>query len=179
MQKLFPSQLDDEKIYLVVREHWFYLFLKILVWVFFAAALIFFNRLGQQNLPGLFEGTWGDITSLFIQIYTMFLTLSLFLIFIFWYLNIQIITNLRVVDVDQVGLFSHVISELHIDKIEDVTSEVDGVFGTIFNYGHVFVQTAAEIGQFEFTHVPFPHDIQKIVLDLYEKNTGKKAGGLK
>jgi hypothetical protein len=85
-----------------------------------------------------------------------------------------------VVDIDQVGLFSHVVSELHIDKIEDVTSETEGIFGTIFNYGQVFVQTAATIERFEFDNVPNPAGIEKLILDLYEQNSnfakeGKEA----
>ena len=179
MHKLFPSQQEGEKIYLVVRQHWFYLFLKILVWAFFAAALILFNRFATANLPGLFEGTWGQLTLLFTQIYTLFLALSLFLVFVFYYLNIQIITNLRIVDVDQVGLFHHVVSELHIDKIEDVTSEVHGIFGTIFHYGDVFVQTAGTVGKFEFTSVPNPSAIEKLILDLYEQNSGSKPKAIK
>ena len=171
MHRLFPSQLEDEKIYLVVREHWFYLFLKILVWVFFAVVLIVFNRYAKEVLPVLFEGRWGQITLLFTQIYTLFLALSLFLIFVFWYLNVQIITNLRIVDVDQVGLFFHVVSELHIDKIEDVTSQVGGIFGTIFDYGQVFVQTAGTVERFEFSNVPHPAAIEKLILDLYEANS--------
>lgn len=170
-KKLFPSQLADEEIYMVVREHWFHLFLKTLVWIFFAAILVMFNRFAKTYLPGLFEGFSGQVTQLFIQVYTLFLTLSLFLIFIFYYLNLQIITNIRIVDVTQEGLFSHTISELHIDKIEDVTSQTNGLFGTIFNYGHVFVQTAGTIERFEFQDVPNPADIEKLILDLYEKNS--------
>jgi hypothetical protein len=164
--------MEDEQIYLVLREHWVHLALKVLIWMFFAAVLILFNRYGQANLPALFDGTWGQITSLFTQIYTLFLSLSLFLIFVFYYLNIGIITNIRLVDVDQRGLFSHIVTELHIDKIEDVTSEVEGVFGTIFNYGSVVVETAgATAGDFIFDHVPNPAAVVKMVLDLYEKNS--------
>ena len=169
--KLFPSQLEDEQIYLVVREHWFHLFLKVLVWMFFAAALVLFNRFFQANLPQLFVGTWGQTTLLFTQIYTLFLVLSLFLIFVFYYLNVNIITSIRVVDISQEGLFSHTISELHIDKIEDATSQVTGVFGSLFNYGDVYVQTAGTLERFVFTDVPNPAGIEKIVLDLYEKNS--------
>jgi hypothetical protein len=112
---------------------------------------------------------------LFTQVYTLFLVLALFLIFVFYYLNVQIITNVRIVDIDQIGLFSHVISELHINTIEDVTSEVDGVFGTLLNYGDVYVQTAGTIDRFEFTNVPNPATIEKLILDLYEQNGGKKG----
>ena len=40
--KLFPSQLEEETVFLVVREHWFHLFLKLLVWIFFAAVMVLF-----------------------------------------------------------------------------------------------------------------------------------------
>ncbi|SRR6266404_4486447 len=171
MRRLFPSQQEDETIYLVVREHWVNLLLKVLVWIFFAAVLIAFNRFAHANLPSLYIGTTGQVTLLSTQVYTLFLTLSLFLIFIFHYLNIQVITNLRVVDVTQEGLFSHTISELHIDKIEDATSQTNGILGTMFNYGDVYVQTAGAVERFEFNNVPNPAGIEKMVLDLYEKNS--------
>jgi len=85
-----------------------------------------------------------------------------------YYLNIQIVTNLRIVDIDQTGLFNRRISELHIDKIEDVTSEEKGPFATIFQYGNVYVQTAGTVERFVFERVPNPERIEKIILDLYE-----------
>ena len=170
--------MDDEEIYLVVREHWVNLFLKVVVWMFFAAVLILFNRYAKEGLPALFEGTWGQVTKLFTQIYTLFLSLSLFLIFVFYYLNIGIITNIRLVDVDQTGLFSHTINELHIDKIEDVSSKVTGVFGTIFNYGDVTIETAGAIADnFIFDNVPNPAAIEKMILDLYEKHSNFAKDG--
>ena len=173
MHKLFPSQDEDEKIFLVVRAHWFVLFLKIIVWLFFVAALLLFNFYAPDTLPGLFTGRAELITSLFVQIYTLFLVVSLFLIWLLWYLNIQVVTDRRIVDVDQVGLFSHVVSELHIENIEDVTSETNGLFGHLFGYGMVYVQTAGTKGNFEFDNVPDPGLINKLLLDLYEKVADK------
>lgn len=169
MHKLFPSQLEDEKIYIVVRQHWVVLLKKLFIWLIFAAALVLFRRYGQAWIPGLFEGPIGNVTKLFVQIYTLFLTLSLFLIWLIYYLNIQIITDRRIVDVDQVGIFHHEVSELHIENIEDVTSEINGILGTIFDYGDVYVQTAASVERFEFSDVPNPGAINKLILDLYEK----------
>ncbi len=177
-EKLFPSQMDNEQIYLVVREHWVHLTLKLLAWAFFAAILVIFERWANASLPSLFLGTWGEITLLFTQIYTLLLVMALFLIIVFHYLNIQAITNIRVVDITQEGLFSHTISELHIDKIEDATSQSNGILGTIFDYGDVYVQTAGTAERFDFHNVPNPAGIEKLVLDLYEKNSNaaKNAG---
>ncbi len=170
-RKLFPSQLDEETVFLVVREHWFHFFLKVVVWLFFAAILVMFNHYMPQYVPLMFSDRAGQVTHLFTQVYTQFLAVSLFLIFIFYYLTIDVITDIRIVDVIQEGLFNHTVSELHIDKIEDVTSKTAGLFGTIFNYGDVYVQTAGTVERFEFNSVPNPGAIEKMILDLYEKNS--------
>jgi hypothetical protein len=168
MHKLFPSQQDDEKIFIVVRQHWVVLFKKLIIWFIFAAALVLFRRFGLTYLPTLFEGEVATVTKLFLQIYTLFLIMSLFLIWLIYYLNVQIITDRRIVDIDQVGLFFHEVSELHIANIEDVTSDISGILGTVFNYGDVFVQTAGNTERFEFSDVPNPAIINKLLLDLYE-----------
>ena len=169
--RLFPSQLDTETIFLVVREHWVRLALKIVIWLILAIALVLFEKAGPTYTPVFFSEQAAPITNIFTQVYTLFLILALFIIWIIHYLNIQVITSLRVVDISQDGLFSHIISELHIDKIEDVTSEVNGILGTIFDYGMVYVQTAGTTERFEFNNVPHPAQIEKIVLGLYEKNS--------
>jgi len=170
MRRLFPSQQDEEKVFLVIRQHWFYLFLKMLIWFMFVAALLAFNKFVPEYAPVLLEDKAGMVTKLFIQVYTLFLTLAIFFIWLSYYLNEQIITDRRIVDVHQEGLFSHTVSELHIENIEDVTSETKGLFGTLFNYGMVYVQTAASVERFEFDNVPNPAAIEKLILDLYEKN---------
>ncbi len=169
MKKLFPSQLDDERVYLVVRAHWVRLILKLLMWLLFVIALMVFNSTVKNNFPLLLENRTGEIIRLFTQIYTLFLVLSLFLIWVFYYLNVQIITDRRIVDIDQVGLFSHTVSELHISNIEDITSETNGILGNLFNYGMVYVQTAASKERFEFDNVPDPGAINRLILDIYEK----------
>jgi hypothetical protein len=169
MHRLFPSQQADETIYLVVREHWVFLLLRLLVVAFLFALWLAFRTYVPDLAPALFEGTAGEVVSLAAQVYTLGLTMAIFLIWVFYYLNVQIVTNLRIVDIDQKGLFSRSISELHIDKIEDVTSESNGPVATIFQYGNVYVQTAGTVDRFEFDRVPAPERIEKIILDLYEK----------
>ncbi len=169
MRRLFPSQQADETIQLIVREHWVFLLFRFSVVVFLFALLLAFRSYVPPLAPGLFEGTAGRVIVLASQVYTLGLVMTVFLIWVFYYLNVQIITNLRIVDIDQKGLFSRSISELHIDKIEDVTSESNGPVATIFQYGNVYVQTAGTVDRFEFDRVPAPDRIEKVILDLYER----------
>jgi hypothetical protein len=169
MHKLFPSQQEDEEIFLVIRQHWFYLFLKLTIWLMFAIGIVLFKRYMPGLAPDLYTEASINVTKLFLQVYTLFLTLSLFLIWMLYYLNVHIISDRRIVDINQEGLFFHTISELHIENIEDVTSETKGLFGTLFNYGMVYVQTAGTIERFEFVNVPNPASVERLILDLYEK----------
>lgn len=180
MHKLFPSQSENEKIYLVVREHWVYFALKAAIWLFFLGLYIAVRIFGPAYFPLVFEDTAGQIIALVLDVYLLILILTIFMLWVLYYLNMQIITAVRIVDVDQVGLFSHTASELHIEKIEDVTSEVNGIIGTVFNYGNVYIQTAGATEHFEFTNVPNPALIQKMVHDLYEKiRTQSSQEGMK
>jgi hypothetical protein len=56
----------------------------------------------------------------------------------------------------------------HIENIEDVTSQTNGVFGTLFSYGMVYVQTAGTHERFEFDNVPNPGAVERMILDIYE-----------
>jgi ABC-type multidrug transport system fused ATPase/permease subunit len=171
MHLLFPGQQNNEQIYLIVREHWIFLLLRWLVIVVLFLLLFAFQTYGPEFAPGLFEGTAGRVVTLFSQVFIMMLVAGIFLVWVLYYLNMQIVTDLRIVDIDQHGLFHRRISELHTDKIEDVTSDAVGVFATIFKYGNVYVQTAGTKERFEFDRVPNPETIEKLILDLYAKRS--------
>lgn len=105
------------------------------------------------------------------------LTLGIFFEnFALWFFNVYIITNKKVVDIDFDGLLYKNISETQLRNIEDVTSQVKGFFGMIFNVGNVYVQTAAEKREFEFTELDNPEEIRDIISDLAEIKKRKAKG---
>lgn len=176
MRLLFPGQQLDETIYLVIRKHWFYLMAKVAAWFLFVIILFLFNYLVPKYFPGTLLSPYSDYIALFKNVYVTFLILGLLIIWVLYYVNIQVITNERVVDVSQDSLFSHVVSELYLTKIEDVTGEIDGVLPTAFNFGNVYVQTAGTRERFEFTNVPQPQKVEKLILDLSEHLQRKHVG---
>jgi uncharacterized membrane protein YdbT with pleckstrin-like domain len=174
LHNIFPSQEPGENIALIVRESWIFLFLEVFVWAVFAAALVLFNAFILPSLPAGLAADWGGVILLFSQLYELFLVSALFFIILSYYLNFYVITDIRIVDVNQRGIFFLETSELHISKIEDVTSRRHGFFETLFNYGDVFVQTAGALEHFEFNNVPNPSGIEKLIMSIYDKRVSDR-----
>jgi hypothetical protein len=170
MHKLFASQLDDEKIYLVVRRHWFFLAKRLIILFLFVLAYAFITLHGTELAPGLFSETTTPYTTILLRLGLMMLLLALLIIWVLYYLNMQIITNMRLVDIDQYSLFARSVTELNIRNVQDVTSESHGLFPTLFGYGDVIVQTAGTEQRFTFEMVSHPEEIKKLLLDLYEQS---------
>lgn len=168
-QELFPGQQANEQIYIVTRVHWIVLSYRLALWVMFAAFLGLGDWLISTYVPILHTAPYVLYIDLLKAIYLMFLVLGLLIVWVMYYLNMQIITNERVVDITQRSLIHHTTSELHLSRIEDVTAEVSGLFGTFFDYGHVYIQTAGETERFVFHLIPNPQAINKLILDLYEQ----------
>ncbi|MDP2692422.1 MAG: PH domain-containing protein [bacterium] len=98
--------------------------------------------------------------------------------FIDFYLDVWIVTNDRVVDIEQFGLFSRTISELDLFRIQDVTTDVHGLFSTIFKYGDVTLKTASTNLSIVFKNVPDPNHIRMQLLELAHEDFKYHRGQL-
>jgi len=95
--------------------------------------------------------------------------------YIYWFYNVNIITTERIIDMDFSNIGSYRMSEAQIEKVEDISVANEGFFASMFNYGTIYVQTAAEEREFEFENVAEPNRIQDILGDLMElKQKGVK-----
>jgi len=100
----------------------------------------------------------------------LFGALFAFQMFIEYWLDVFILTDKRILDIDQHGLFSRTVSELRLYRAQDVTAEVKGMLHSIIDYGNVYVQTAGEIERFQFEDVPHPNHVAKLILELAEED---------
>lgn len=158
-----------EEIVYCLRRHPF-LFLKdVILFLFLAAAPpIFYYFLGE-SYASFFESSMGwTILVLVGSIYYLAIWVFFYSQFIDYYLDNWIITNDRLISIDQKGLFARTISELDLYRIQDASSEVKGFFGTLLNYGDLHVQTAGEKELFVLRSIPDPHHIRTRLLDLAE-----------
>ena len=62
---------------------------------------------------------------------------------ILWHFSFYMITNQRLRQVRQKGIFTKTVVDLDLDRIQSTSFGVHGVFATMFNYGTILVQTGA------------------------------------
>ncbi len=104
------------------------------------------------------------------SVYLLLIVVFAYTYFVTFYLNLLILTNDRLLYIEQQGLFSRIISELDLYRIQDITSEMEGVFASVFHYGTLLLQTAGKMEEFNIKNVPQPENLRKIILDLAESD---------
>ncbi|MBI4053865.1 MAG: PH domain-containing protein [Candidatus Doudnabacteria bacterium] len=167
--KFFSDLHTQEEVYLVVRKHWIIPCLKVVFWLILLALLAAGEIFLKTNYPFFTEPNPARIVALIRTAVLMTAVLGLFMTWIMYYLNVQIITNERIVDINQKSMLHHQTSELNLDRLQDVLTQVKGPLANFFNFGDVTVQTAGEAQNFVFNQAANPHQVAKIILELYEK----------
>ena len=154
-----PNKLPHEKVIQVIRKDIFILIRNIAFFLLLTILpLIFFNIIVAPQT---------DLTSR--ELAYLFVWLFFFFLFIDYYLDVWIITNERIIDIEQRGFFSRIIAEHKLFRIQDVTSEVHGILATILRFGDVHVQTAGTEPRFQFRQVPYPDKVRDTVIKLVQR----------
>lgn len=167
----FIKQKSYEKILYVLRHHWI-TFVPIAVLFLILMAIPFaLYFLVSSLFPALLENQISyAMLVLFASAYFLAIYLFFFTRFIEFYLDITIVTNDRLMDVEQRSLFSRSISELDLYRIQDVTSDVHGVFATFFNYGTVSIKTASNNINVVAHDIPRPNKIREALIQLADQD---------
>jgi len=93
-------------------------------------------------------------------------TLWLVRAFIVWYYRTLTITTKRIIDVDQQKLFNKPVSEVPLEKIQDVFYRVRGVGQTLSRAGNVSLILDDKKPRIEAQNVSQPQKIQQLILQL-------------
>ncbi len=165
----FDGQKNNEKILLVLHRHWFDI-IKQFFPIFLMTLLLFVSYYFQSLFYSFFNDSLIKEFMFFIRnLFFMFIWMTFFIIWIDYYFDIWIITDQHIVNIEQKGLFARTVSELEIEKIQDVTTEVKGLIPTFLNYGNLLVQTAAEKDRFTFHNIPDPYSVRDLTMKLQAK----------
>lgn len=165
---------ENETVLLVKRRHWWIIVRKFLFFVILFV-LPFTIYLVLINFYPWFWFNLILITSKYVLLiigvssYYLLLWLFLFYLWVDYYLDVWVITDKKIVSVDQKGLFHRVISDIELERVQDVTSEVKGVLPTLFHYGNVYIQSAGTKERFVFKQIHRPYAVVKDIMRLAKK----------
>ena len=87
-------------------------------------------------------------------------------IFVEYSFNVFLITDTRIIDIDQKGFFDKTVSETTYDKIQDVSFRTHGVMQTLLHFGSVIIQTAGQQANIELHGVKNPEHVQQAIIEI-------------
>lgn len=74
-----------------------------------------------------------------------------------WYFSFYIVTNERLRQTRQKGLFKKSVVDLELSNIQNMSYGINGVFATMFDYGSILIQT--EAGDLVISMVSHPETV--------------------
>lgn len=167
----FETQDEGESVVMFLRQHPIVNVPWVIVAIFMLTLPSVFGFFPPfANLPATYQ---------FVLTMGWFLFVFGFVLakFMGWFFNIYIVTDERIVDVDFLNIFFRKVSTAKIEEIQDVNVTSSGAVETFFGYGNVFIQTAAEVSQFEFLAVPKPDVVAKILNRMIDMEEQEKIEG--
>ena len=155
----------DEKEIAKFRKHWWVIASEMGFLFLFAAAPIF--------ILFSFNFTFSPKLILFlIMLYIAWIFLLWITGFIIWtnyYLDVWILTNKRLIDIDQKSLFSRDIATLRLENIQDVKIEIMGIINSILKIGNIHIQTAAQSKEFLMRNIKNPEIAKEFINQAHQQ----------
>ena len=158
-----------EEIVRIIRRHWFVIVTQLIGIAVIAIVPIFFLTV-LLNLPSTlnvfalpFEKYPAHIT-FFITTWLLLSTMSGFVVWTMYCLDLWVITNRRLITIKQSGFFYRNVATFRLERLQDVQYTINGMVQTFFDYGTVSAQTAGESeAEFRSFGLPDPETIQALI----------------
>lgn len=165
-----------EQIIKIVRRHYLVMIPMVLVITLGALFPVFVIALLSASFLPLDESVKTAI-ELFVSKwkvfgYTLWLLLLWVIFFIEWtdyYLDLWVVTDRRIVDVEQKGFFHREVTSFKFEQIQDITVETRGLIETFFKFGTLHIQTAGHNREIVIRDAHYPEDARTLILRLSEK----------
>lgn len=165
------KQKPYEKIEYCLHRHPITFLPKILVFLIMMAVPFGVYFLFSNIFPTLFETeTYYTLAVLLASIYYLGIYLYIYGEFVDFFLDMWVVTNDRVVDIEQIGLFSRNVTEFDLYNIQDLTVEITGFFHTFLNFGDLDVKTASGNSHIIFKNIPNPNEVRQTMIQLAESD---------
>ena len=157
-EKYFPDQFDDEEVLFVFRKHPVVMRKRLIL----ALLLVLVGALG--GLVGVYRGGGLGSYYLGLAIGLAVGVLSMLPAWISWHFSVFIVTDQRLIQVTQKGLFHRSVVDMGLNQIQMVNYQIAGLQETLLGFGTIMMQTF--VGDLIIHDVHHPATIQKRLLEV-------------
>lgn len=159
---------DDETILQTVRKHWFIL-LSQMAGIVIAGLLPFILLItfaSSDTVATLFSEIHfaGSTVSFFFGAWLLIIWITLFGIWTDYYLDLWIITNKRIISIDQQGFFRRSVSSFRFERLQDITVDIHGFIETLLDFGRIKADTAGH-EPFIIRGIPNPRGVKSLIFE--------------
>ncbi len=165
-----------EQIITIVRRHYFVMFTSLITIALVALlplVLLEMVMSGFISIDGdigiLITRTLGEWKFFAYSIWLLLLWVMFFIEWTDYYLDIWIITDRRIIDIEQRGFFNREVTSFSYDYIQDITVETRGLIPTLLKFGTLHVQTAGQHREILIRSAAYPERVRSIILGLQKK----------
>jgi uncharacterized membrane protein YdbT with pleckstrin-like domain len=160
---------SEEKIIAEVRNHWLIFLIESLVAMVATigpATIVYLYIILAKISFSL------SLFYLLVFIYLFWLVFVWTYFFLAWtdyYLDTWIITDKKITIIKQDGLFHRKVSSFHLDRIQDITIDIQGFIATTLRFGRLHIQTAVDSRDFFLDFAVNPEEIKNLISKLIDK----------
>jgi len=164
--KYFEDQLDGETVLYVFRKHPIVMRKGLII----SSVAVLIGPVYTLALTYLKPNDPPTMTFFFLSILgSMVLSALLFLpSWMSWHFSVFIVTDQRLIQITQKGLFSRSVVDMGLNQIQMVNYEVAGLNETLLGFGTIMMQTL--VGDLVIHEVHHPAKIQKRLLEILRAN---------
>jgi membrane protein YdbS with pleckstrin-like domain len=165
---------EGEHIIHTVRRHWFVILgFTLIVLIVALLPLLAIKFLSSDIISSSIPAELRDAVpageiAKWVQFgYPLWLLLLWVFFFTEWtdyYLDIWVITNKRIIDIEQKGFFHREVTSFSYGQVQDITVETKGPIQTFFKFGLLEIQTAGHNRNIIIPHAENPEIVRSIVL---------------
>jgi len=154
--KYFDDQFDDEEVLFVFRKHPIVMRKGLIIGAFGPLLGVIPAAIKPTLGFGWFFGG--------LAIGLLLWVIVLFPFWISWYYSVFIVTDQRLIQITQKGLFHKTVVDLTLNQIQMVNYQIAGLQETLLGFGTIMMQTY--VGDLIIHEVHHPAKIQKRILKI-------------
>jgi hypothetical protein len=158
----------SEKVICTVRKHWFVIFGELigsfLMVIIPLIAIIIFGLTTELPPAVVLVADHFSLAAYGLSLWILFSLLTGFMIWTHYYLDLWLITDRRIIVIDQVKFFNRKVSSFRLERLQDVKATINGILPTFLNFGTLHAHTAGNTEEnFTSSGLPDPRGLQAII----------------